>query len=161
LGTNDVGFPSHSTSDWIRVENEIYTGAVSGSDTITRVRYRRHGFVPNTATDSTPGLVRLYDGALRYNGWMAENYFGNGFNGESSVCRHDDHYVQHGSLARFELTNSATWGAETVAEIQPASSWADGSVSLTLNLGSQSTASGLYLWHLGNTGTASLVGRFV
>jgi hypothetical protein len=95
-----------------------------------------------------------------FKGGPFQNYFGNGYDGASVVIQHDDHYVQYGSLARIELTNSATWGQETASEVQTPVSWADGIVVRNLNLGAFTSVSGLYLHRIGHDGSAVRIGQF-
>lgn len=46
-----------------------------------------------------------------------------------------DMYWQPGSWARVVLTDNATYSSTTIREVQPITSWADGSISITVNEG--------------------------
>jgi len=57
----------------------------------------------------------------------------------------DDAYVDN-SWQRVEIGNNATYNSCTLREIQPATSWADGSVTFTVNQGSFADSSAGYIF---------------
>lgn len=103
----------------------------------------------------------FYTGAERYAALVFQDYFGNGYDGGQCSIKRDDLYGQVGSRARIELTNSATWGAETRAEIQGLTSWADTQAVAKLNEGGATNLLGMYLHMVLHDGTARLVGQFI
>ena len=75
-------------------------------------------------------------------------------------------YVQYAyiyvddSWCRVMITNSSTYGSETVREIQIPSAWSDTSVTFYFRKGMLDSLSGAALWIIDNTNTWHYVGSF-
>jgi hypothetical protein len=75
-------------------------------------------------------------------------------------------YINYGSLylddswCRVYVTNSATWGDETMRELQIPSAWSPASITVTLRTGRFSSLSGTYLHVVDDNDTDHLVGQF-
>lgn len=92
----------------------------------------------------------------RYAYAIFQNYFGNGITGFPTVWL-EDIYITN-SIARVELANASTWALRTSSEIQPWSTWTDGSVSVTVNTGALTTGQTRYLYIIDATGQVNANG---
>jgi hypothetical protein len=164
---NENGLQSLPTRDsWYRYETWVQFNSSSGNaDGVYRVK----------VTNPTNGAV-VVDNTIRnvaYNGsgqsgnyryLVLQNYFGNASDGGSgqkdnanAVAWWDDLYVSQ-SQARVEVCGASTWAACTNREIQPASSWSDGSITVRLNKGGLSAMSGAYLYVTDSSGVVNAQG---
>jgi hypothetical protein len=166
---SSMQFIDETTTEWVRLEMEGNTGTDDVVDSgFVRMGMRiRNGLriTRQDVTGPTPPCTFFNRAAniRRPDGMMFVNYFGNGYNGVACLCRHGDHHAQYGSFARIELTNSATWGAETNSEVQVpvTGGWSASQVQCKLNLGAFTSVSGLHLHLVNDDGTTRYVGRFV
>lgn len=111
--------PGASAADY-----DIYTGLVHGGSTLT-CNHFLDTFTNRTTRQASIGSYnRAYPGPNQY------RYF-------------SDIYQDFGE-GWFFLTNAASWGGETIREIQPYTSWSDTSVTFTVN-GGQLPAGTVYL----------------
>lgn len=154
--------PLPTAGSWYHLETWLKMNSTPGTaDGYFRVR----------VTDPSAGTVlmdnvstnRVYNGSSdsgTYRYICFQNYFGNADVGEPSgagngnahgVMWWDDHLIQYGTsddaLKICYLTDASTWAASTVKEVQPVSSWADTSISLTINQGAHANLTGKY-FHL-------------
>jgi len=72
-------------------------------------------------------------------------YFARDENEAATYIWHDDVYIDR-TLARVELGDGPTWSSCTRREIQIPSAWSDGSINVTVNLGSFSCGQDAYLY---------------
>jgi len=129
----------------VRVTNPT-TGAVVVDNNFTNVMYNG---------PSNSGNFRYY---------VLQNYFGNAGDSGSgqpdnanAAAWWDDIYVSQ-SQARVEICTSPTYSGCTSREIQPASSWADGSVTVKLNKGNMATMGSTYLYVTNSRGETNSQG---
>lgn len=139
---------------WYRYETWVKMNSAPGvADGLFRVKVTNpvNGtVVANNVISNVVWNGRGDTGNLRY--LIIQNYFGNATDGGYSqaangnaVAWWDDIYVSQ-SEARVELCNAATWAQCTNREIQPASSWANGSITVKLNKGAQASVADAYLY---------------
>lgn len=83
-----------------------------------------------------------------------QNYWGNG-NADNAEMWFDDVYVQIGTPARVELADSATWSEHQHREVQPATAWADGQITIELSRGSFTAGETAYLFVVDHDGRVS------
>jgi hypothetical protein len=138
-GTPDA---AHTTTGWVRFETEVRVNNDAAVDGRLVNRVRVAGSPPSVGSLSNQ---RFYaDGATnRYRAVQWQNFFGNGWS--TAEVWHDDHYAAIG-LSRVELTNAATWGAETLCEVQPFASWSNTAVQFIANV--SHVPSGSYWLHV-------------
>jgi hypothetical protein len=70
---------------------------------------------------------------------------------------YDDIYIDFTS-ARVELGNASTWSASTKKEVQLATKWADGSISVEVNTGEFNNGDTVYLYVVDSSGHANSTG---
>lgn len=151
-------------TDWVRIEVELDIGpyATSHAQAVSSLLFRVRGKNGLPAFDNTGSQpFSSYIGTSQWYRYCCfQNYLGNGYDGTLSTIRYDDCYTSIG-LSRIELTNSATWGQETRAEIQGLQSWTDSQVTAKLNVGGVTNLIGMYLWRVIADGSATLLGQFI
>jgi len=98
-----------------------------------------------TSWQCTPGDLDIY--------WF--RYFG----GSDWYVYGDDFYADY-TIARVELSENSTWDTTTRKhlEIQPATSWSDSSITITLNQGSFQEGDTVYLYVIDENGVANTNG---
>lgn len=77
------------------------------------------------------------------------------FTGERADFFFDDIYLQFGTQARVEMGDRPVYDDCTRLEIQPPTSWGDGSIALTVNRGSFASGSTVYLFVVRDDGSVS------
>jgi hypothetical protein len=96
--------------------------------------------------------------------WYLAHYLFEG--GGGRTLPPEGSYISYGALylddswCRAYITNSATWGDETMRELQIPSSWSSASITVTLRTGRFSSLSGTYLHVIDNSNADHLVGQF-
>jgi hypothetical protein len=159
-GTNKI-----PANQWVRVEvfgtESSDAGAKDGTYEIyVHTQNQVPQLINKNSRDWTDNIMTRATGITsqwRYIVW--QNYWGNDVtaqNGEKIY--QDDHFIQIGTKARVELGNAATLAASTHREIQKPTSWADGSITFTLNRGSFGATDSVYLYVIDSTGSVNASG---
>ncbi|MGQ0644868.1 MAG: hypothetical protein ACT4O3_05205 [Elusimicrobiota bacterium] len=87
--------------------------------------------------------------------WAVGNYFSSA--SPSTWVDFDDVYLNH-TQARVELGNAPTYGACSILEIQPPSSWSDARVGVKANLGALPPGGPVYLYVTDKEGNVNSAG---
>jgi len=137
---------ANPTSRWLKVEMAVKLT----SQTDGYIKLWEDGVLKDNylgSTDKYPGTARTIG-----IGGYARNY------GQPNNWRYfADVYIDT-SLARVVLANNQTLSKATIIEPQIPSSWADGSISFTVNLGKFTTGQTAYLFVFDATGTSNAIG---
>ncbi|MBK9496777.1 MAG: hypothetical protein IPO08_20190 [Xanthomonadales bacterium] len=144
------GLKSAATNEtWHQLQFEfIDSSAVGAADASIKVwydgtlAYSRQGFISRQC--STSQNPRLY-GLGFYDSWWDSSTDDNFF-------YIDDAYYDT-SLARVELGNASTYAACTHRELQPATAWNNGSISIKANVGSFANSAQAWLYVIDADGT--------
>jgi hypothetical protein len=138
------GGPQYSNGTWLHIQlvyNESSPGLANGT-----VRH----FINSQVAGLDSGAVVTETAAAHFEQIRIGHYWDQP---SDTVCPAnggaliyvDDVYIDT-SWARVELGNASTYAASTHREIQVATTWADGSVSVTFNPGSFASGSTAYLF---------------
>jgi hypothetical protein len=146
-------------NNWYRMELIVRT-SVQGSQngTVEQYLHNPSGRQPVTlgvwrnSQNSSPYRM-TYDSSLRYRWFIWQNYRGNGIS--SMQVWMDDFFIQAGSQARVEIGDAPTWANCTFRDVQPATSWADGSLRIRMNGGGLRSGVQYYAYVVDSAGGVS------
>jgi hypothetical protein len=141
--------PATPQSTWARFDIDMTLASSGGKVTMTK-------YIPgqNVQTYSATGQT-FSSNNQNYIVW--QNYFGTDGAGEmtAGTVWLDNIFVQHGNSSRVELCDNSSWNSRTFCEIQPTTSWNDGSIGISLSQGTFASNSQAYLYVVDSSGNVS------
>jgi hypothetical protein len=141
--------PYTTTDAWQRFDFDVTGGVSNGIVTLTKY------VTGSSKVTDTEGAYPTHRSGGAWNYVMFQNYMGTGggYPGISSGnVWMDDIYIAS-TRARVEMGNASTYAACTHFEIQPFTSWASGSITVTLNRGSFGATDTVYMYVVNADGT--------
>jgi hypothetical protein len=81
--------------------------------------------------------------------------FGNATQGLCNSNIYWDNVYVDNTLAHVAIANASTWAASTRNEVQPATAWNDGAITVTLNQGGFTSLNGPYIYAFDSAGNVS------
>lgn len=140
---------------WNKVE--MYLNVVDGQKDI-KVYENGVDVSPSKSSSGWTNCFSPYMGGdnSRFNEIHLGEYFSRD-NGASANLYMDDVYIDT-SLQRVELCSGSSWANRGACEIQPATSWSETSVAVTLNTGAFTTGTTAYLYVTDGAGDSSPLG---
>lgn len=149
---NYPGFsPATPQGTWSRIDVDMTTSS-SGTGTINLSKYTPGSALQTMSITSVSTTTDSYP----WNYVVWQNYFGTDSIGTMTAgdVWLEDLFIQHGSAARVELCDSATWSSRNTCFIQPPTSW-NNTISITLNQGTFANGLVTYLYVVDASGNVS------
>lgn len=153
-------FAAQTQDTWMRFEGEYEMNSAAGVEDGVAVWREYKPSVGRVQQGNTTGWESRDSNstATGINYVYLQNYQGNGITvGDIWI---DDVYVSWGDQykARVEFCDAATWANVDHCEIQPATAWATGSVTVNLNRGNFGGTDSGYLYIVDSSGVANVNG---
>jgi hypothetical protein len=147
---------AHPMGRWVRSEYINYMGTAGNTDAWWKANFHLNPGVSaiTLIVGPSPTGQVINDNAIGWRDIMPEEYMTTAF--QAKVWT-DDIYIDD-TQARVELGDKSTWSACTWRDIQPATSWSDNSIQISVNQGRFGSSANAYLYIVDSTGVVNANG---
>jgi hypothetical protein len=157
----DYGTGWPGVDQWSRVE--VYmkgSGQGSTDGSLILTNHRPDNGINTPSNVNYDGNLMIYDTdqTTRIDYFTFQNFVGNGTRSGNEKIFIDDIFIQQGSRARVEVGDASTWDACTDREVQIPSSWATGSITITVNQGTFGDTESCWLYIVDSSGNVNSSG---
>lgn len=163
MGSYSIAFPNDSFVDgeWQNIVMQVDQGTKGGADGAIYHWVSKQGSAYISSSNNGTGKMVIDSAGEYMDAFKIDNYLdanndtliSSGYN-LSSVLYWDDLYIDN-SWARIEIGDNADYDSCTHREMQIPTSWAPYQVSFTVNQGSFSDGDAVYIFVVGEDGTAT------